>query len=98
MEALREGMRNLGEALARDRRENGQQGQTLGQGDPLRRRDPLGRDLGGSGRFDSDENLLQGEDVYRRADELLQELRRRSGDQSRPELERDYIERLLDRF
>lgn len=98
MEALREGMRNLGEALAQEQRQNGQQGQTLGQGDPMGRRDPLGRDIGNSGRIGTDENLLQGEDVYRRAEELLDEIRRRSGDQSRPEVERDYLERLLDRF
>jgi hypothetical protein len=99
MEALREGMRNLGDALAQEQRQQqGQQGQALGQGDPMGRRDPLGRDVGNAGRIGTDENLLQGEDVYRRAEELLDEIRRRSGDQSRPEDERDYLERLLDRF
>lgn len=98
MEALREGMRNLGEALAQEQQQNGQQGQALGQGDPMNRRDPLGRNIGNAGRIGTDENLLQGEDVYRRAEELLDEIRRRSGDQSRPQLELDYLERLLDRF
>ncbi|MCX7646082.1 MAG: TIGR02302 family protein [Rhodobacteraceae bacterium] len=98
MDALREGMRNLGEALAEQRRQEGQQGEAFGQGDPSARRDPLGRNIGNAGRIGTDENLLQGDDVYRRAEELLDEIRRRSGDQSRPRLELDYLQRLLDRF
>ncbi|MEQ9124762.1 MAG: DUF4175 family protein, partial [Alphaproteobacteria bacterium] len=62
------------------------------------RRDPLGRDAGNSGTISSGEELLNGEDVYRRARELLDEIRRRSGEGARPEIERDYLERLLDRF
>jgi len=44
------------------------------------------------------EGLLQGEDVYRRAEEILDEIRRRSAEQNRPEFERDYLRRLLDQF
>jgi hypothetical protein len=33
-----------------------------------------------------------------RAKEILEELRRRAGDTSRPDAEREYIERLLRRF
>jgi hypothetical protein len=44
------------------------------------------------------DNLLQGEDVYRRARELLDEIRRRSGEGERPEVELEYLKRLLDRF
>ncbi|MGR3570287.1 TIGR02302 family protein [Brevirhabdus sp.] len=100
MDALREGMRNLGDALARQQQQQGQGQQNgMAQGSPSGNdRDPLGRDMGGSGRVGSDENLLQGEDVYRRARELLDEIRRRSGDQSRPDVELDYLRRLLDRF
>ena len=60
--------------------------------------DPLGRNQGRSGRSGTQEGLLQGDDAYRRADELLNELRRRFGEQTRPEVEREYLERLLDRF
>lgn len=98
MDALREGMRNLGEAIAENQQEQGQQGDPMGRADPNSQRDPLGREPGSVGRMGTDENLLQGEDVYRRAQELLEELRRRSGDQARPELELDYLRRLLDRF
>ena len=59
--------------------------------------DPLGRPGGGSQVGEGD-RLLQGEDVYRRARELLDEIRRRTGEDDRPEIERDYLQRLLDRF
>lgn len=97
MEALREGMRELGEQLAEQQRGQGQQDDALGEANPLAR-DPLGREAGALGAIGTDEQLLQGEDVYRQARELLDEIRKRSGDQARPELERNYLKRLLDRF
>lgn len=97
MEALRDGMRDLGEALAQEQQNQGQQGTADGT-DPGQQRDPLGRRAGSNGQIGTDENLLQGEDVYRRARELLDEIRRRTGDGERPEAELDYLERLLDRF
>lgn len=102
MDALREGMRALGEALA----ENGQdpatadepgEGQTAGRPAPTRR-DPLGRQLGEGGEVGTDQSLAEGPDAYRRAEELLAEIRRRMAEQGRPEPERDYLRRLLDRF
>ena len=99
IEALREGMRELAEQMAREQQQqNGQQGDALGRNDPNGTRDPLGRDVGQNGRVGTDEQLLQGEDVYRRARELLDEIRRRSGEQSRPTEELDYLKRLLERF
>ena len=100
MEAMREGMRDLGEALAQDQQREGQaqDGEAFGQDDPNSRRDPLGREPGESARIGSDNNMLQGDDVYRRAQDLLDEIRRRSGDQQRPGAERDYLKRLLDLF
>ena len=99
MEALREGMRELAEQMAeQQQQQGGQQGQQLGQNDPNGSRDPLGREAGENGRIGTDEQLLQGEDVYRRARELLDEIRKRSGEQDRPTEELDYLKRLLDRF
>jgi uncharacterized protein (TIGR02302 family) len=98
MEALREGMRELGEQMAQQQGQQGQQGEAFGQATQDGRRDPLGRETGQNGRIGTDQSLLQGEDVYRRAQELLDEIRRRSGDQSRPDEELDYLRRLLDRF
>ncbi|ARC89266.1 TIGR02302 family protein [Rhodovulum sp. MB263] len=99
MEALREGMRNLGEALAQNRQRDGTDGQGMGRADAGgERRDPLGRAPGSTGQLGTEDSLLQGEDVYRRARDLLDEIRRRSGEQNRPDLELDYLRRLLERF
>ncbi|MCL7463797.1 TIGR02302 family protein [Phaeovulum sp. NW3] len=104
IEALREGMRSLGEALAQEEgRQQGQQGEQRlgqagsGQGRDLPR-DPLGRTLGEGGRIGTDDPMLGGEDVYRRARDLLDEIRRRSGERLRSDEELDYLRRLLDRF
>ena len=96
MEALREGMRNMGEAMAREDAPGGP-GQSPG-GPGRAGADPLGRETGQGRRAGTQGNLLQGEDVYRRARDLLDELRRRSGEGKRPEVELDYLRRLLDRF
>jgi hypothetical protein len=99
MDALREGMRNFGDALA-ENQGDAQPGQTQrADGTPDERGlDPLGREPGNALRIGSDENLMQGEDVYRRAQELLDEIRKRAGDQGRSEAERGYLGRLLDLF
>ncbi|CUH49385.1 TIGR02302 family protein [Ruegeria atlantica] len=97
MEALREGMRSLGEALAQN--QQNQPGQGSQEGDmQADNRDPLGRAPGANGTISTDENLLQGEDVYRRARELLDEIRRRTGESDRPQIELEYLKRLLERF
>ena len=101
MEALRDGMQQFGEAMAEEQQQQqgeAERGQEFGQADPNGQRDPLGREPGNSARIGSDRNMLQGEDVYRRAQDLLDEIRRRSGEQARPEGERDYLRRLLDMF
>ncbi|MBL3562113.1 DUF4175 family protein, partial [Rhodovulum sulfidophilum] len=53
---------------------------------------------GSTGQVGTEDSMLQGEDVYRRARDLLDEIRRRSGEQNRPDLELDYLRRLLERF
>ena len=102
MEAMRDGIRDLGEALAEEQGDQGDRqadaGQAQDRGDPQGQRDPLGREPGDGLHIGSDRNLLQGEDVYRRAQDLLDEIRKRSGQQSRPEGERNYLKRLLDLF
>ena len=100
MESMREGMRNLGEALAEEQQQEGgaQEGEAFGRADPNSNRDPLGREPGNGARIGSDRNMLTDDDVYRRAEDLLDEIRRRQGEQTRPEAERDYLERLLDQF
>ncbi|KEP71250.1 ATPase [Thioclava dalianensis] len=107
IQALRDGMRALGEVLRGEQaRQQGQPGesgdqQAGGQGQPGGRempRDPLGRAQGEGSQAGTNQDMLQGEDVYRRAQNLLDEIRRRSADRLRPEEELDYLKRLLDQF
>ncbi|WP_227268956.1 TIGR02302 family protein [Roseobacter weihaiensis] len=98
MEALREGMRALGEMMA-EQQQNGQPGQGMQESDRrAESRDPLGREAGNSGAQGDDSPLALNDDAYGRARELLDEIRRRSGETDRPDVERDYLNRLLDRF
>jgi uncharacterized protein (TIGR02302 family) len=99
MEALRDGMRDFGEALAEEQRQNrdGQGGERdFGSADP-QGTDPLGRRPGETARIGSDENMVQN-DPDLRAQELLDEIRRRSGELTRPLEELDYLKRLLQMF
>jgi uncharacterized protein (TIGR02302 family) len=98
MESLREGMRQIQEA---NRQANGQQknqgqGQQGAQSRGQAKRDPLGRGTGG-GRAETD-GPVNTEGAYRRSRELMDEIRKRSGERNRPVLELDYLKRLLDRF
>ena len=98
MEALREGMRQLDRAMAEARQDRqGQQGANSRAGS-ARPTDPLGRGSNSRGGLTTDAPLQQGDDVYRRAEELMQELRRRAGEGTRPEPERNYLRRLLEPF
>jgi uncharacterized protein (TIGR02302 family) len=100
LEALREGMTELGRALAQE--QTGQepgQGQAEGNMAPDRpMQDPLGRQAGNSGSFGSEEAMGERQEASRRARELLDELRERSAEQARPDLELEYLRRLLDQF
>ncbi|MBM3555828.1 MAG: TIGR02302 family protein [Alphaproteobacteria bacterium] len=86
------------------------QGQGPGPGDPggepqqrgaMRQADPFGRDYrppnSGDG-VDESGVVIPDEMDLQRSRDILDELRRRSGDTGRPRLERDYIDRLLKRF
>ncbi|MTH78960.1 DUF4175 domain-containing protein [Paracoccus aestuariivivens] len=61
--------------------------------------DPLGRSTeGNGGSITTGDQLAEGGDPSRRARDLQDEIRRRSGERERPEDERDYLDRLLDNF
>ncbi len=97
LEQLREGARSLAQQMMQG--QAGQSGtgpQGAGPGD--QQYDPLGRpsrttgtDLGLSTRVPTEMEM-------RRAREILEELRNRIGDRSRPQIELDYLDRLLRRF
>src|SRR3954452_13835074 len=101
LEALRKGAQKMAEAM--------QQGDGDGQGDgpgnrPGRQQsggnqtDPLGRPLHGRDLSDDYTVKIPGEIDAQRVRRILEELRRRLGDSSRPQIELDYIERLLKDF
>jgi uncharacterized protein (TIGR02302 family) len=98
---MREGMRQMGEDLrqAQTSGPDGEQGQVGGETSADTGRDPLGRPVGAYGSVGSNEELLsEGGDAASRARALLDEIRRRAGDLGRPQLELDYLRRLLDQF
>jgi uncharacterized protein (TIGR02302 family) len=102
LEALRKGAQNLAEAM--------QQGDGDGQGDDGpgnragrqqsggNRSDPLGRPLRGREFGDDMTVKIPGEIDVQRVRRILEELRRRLADPQRPQIELDYIERLLKDF
>nr|WP_114965728.1 TIGR02302 family protein [Alkalilacustris brevis] len=98
IEALREGLRNMGEAIAQEQGQPGSEGSAQAGDMGEQNRDPLGREAGRLGRIGTDDSMLQDGELQDRAREILDEIRRRSGDQTRPEIELDYLRRLLERF
>jgi uncharacterized protein (TIGR02302 family) len=97
LEALRKGAQSLAEAMQQG--DGDQQGD--GPGDRMGRQqagpngtDPLGRPLR-SHEYDELSRMIPGEIDVQRVRRILEELRRRLGDPSRPQVELDYIERLL---
>src|SRR5262249_39913720 len=61
-------------------------------------RDPFGRPLSSNGTYDQSDVKIPDQGTLQKSREILDELRRRAGDRSRPTIELDYIERLLRRF
>jgi hypothetical protein len=76
---------------------NGQPGRT-GPARAQQETDPLGRPLRGRDYGDDTTVKVPGEIDVQRARRILEELRRRFGESFRPQLELDYIERLLKDF
>jgi uncharacterized protein (TIGR02302 family) len=61
-------------------------------------RDPLGRPMSNNGTYDQGDVKIPDQNTLQKAREILDELRRRAGERFRPEIELDYIDRLLKRF
>jgi hypothetical protein len=76
---------------------NGQPGRT-GRERAQQETDPLGRPLRGRDYGDDVTVKIPGEIDVQRARRILEELRRRLSDPARPQIELDYIERLLKGF
>jgi uncharacterized protein (TIGR02302 family) len=89
LEQLRQGAQSMAQQMMR------QFGEGPGGDAPL---DPLGRPQRSEGPDFGNSVKIPDEIDVQRAREILEELRRRLGDPSRPSLELDYIDRLLRRF
>ncbi len=109
LEALRKGAQSLAQQMQQQQGQGQQAGQGQGQGpgDPNGqqrqgqnngRPDPLGRES--HDRGDNSRSLYdpQGLPAAQRAQKVLEELRKRLSDPTRPREELDYIERLLRRY
>jgi hypothetical protein len=92
-EALR-AMRRGAERMAQEMDERN--GRASGQARDQAERDPLGRETGAGG--EGDDTRVPTEVERQRARDIMEELRRRAQDPQRPEAEREYLRRLLDRF
>ncbi|MGB3045456.1 MAG: TIGR02302 family protein [Xanthobacteraceae bacterium] len=100
LDALRKGAQDLAQAMQQGG--EGQEGQENGPGNRVGRQqsggnrtDPLGRPLRGRELGDDLSVKIPGEIDVQRVRRILEELRRRLADPSRPQIELDYIERLL---
>ena len=96
LQALRDGARGLAEQMAR---QNGT-GTRQGAGGTMPGQDPLGREREQQGRNSDLGSSVKVPDAIdtQRAREILDTIRKRLGEAARPLLERDYLERLLDRY
>ncbi len=96
LQALREGARSLAEQMAR---QNGT-GTRQGTNGTMPGQDPLGRERERQGRNTDLGSSVKVPDAIdtQRAREILDTIRKRLGEAARPLLERDYLERLLDRY
>ena len=61
-------------------------------------RDPFGRPTSNGGTYDLGDVRIPDDNILQKSRQILDELRRRAGERSRPALELDYIDRLLKRF
>jgi hypothetical protein len=96
LEALRQGAQAMAQQMMQQQG-NGQGNQQGMQGEPRGGdRDPLGRPTPRPGEdFGPDRNMLPSEAAVERAREILEYLRNRANERTRPRIERDYIDRLL---
>ncbi len=100
LDAMRQGAQSLAQAMQQQRGQGQGRGQPgrLGQARPGDDLDPLGRPMRGREYGDDTTVKVPGEIDVQRARRILEELRKRFGESERPQLELDYIERLLKDF
>lgn len=100
LDRMQEGAEALAEAIQQGQGDQAARGDRNGEGRGEDREsiDPFDRPAGSYGAIDGSSTDVPNQALIDRARELLEELRRRSADQERPDLELRYFERLLERF
>jgi uncharacterized protein (TIGR02302 family) len=101
LDALRQGAQGLAQQLAQQGQQQGQgqgQGRGMRSGNGAQEYDPLGRPRRTTGSDLGSTVKVPDEIDTQRAREILDAIRQRLGDSYRPEIERDYLERLLEPF
>ncbi|MEL6220900.1 MAG: DUF4175 family protein, partial [Pseudomonadota bacterium] len=100
LDSLNDGAQALSEAVQNGQGQTGAEGRRDGPGraQDQRAMDPFDRPAGAYGAIDGSSTEVPNQALIDRARELLEELRRRSSDQARPEIELRYLERLLEQF
>jgi uncharacterized protein (TIGR02302 family) len=96
LDALRQGAQGLAQQLANQGQGPGPGG--IRGGDNFPNEDPLGRPQRTTGPDLGTQVKVPDEIDTQRAREILEAIRRRLSEPTRPQVERDYLERLLDRF
>jgi hypothetical protein len=99
LEAMRKGAKGLAQSMQQQGMGPGPNGRPgRGQSRAQQETDPLGRPMRRGDYSDDFTVKVPGEIDAQRARRILEELRRRFGEGFRPQLELDYIERLLKDF
>ena len=92
LDALRRGGRDM---MKQMQQAMGEQGQGQSGQNGQTGRDPLGRQQGSNGMSNGDDVKIPGEIDIQRAREILDEIRRKLGNALTPQMEKEYLQRLL---
>ena len=96
LEALRRGAQDMMNQMQQQAQQNGQGGSEPGGNNRADDRDPLGRPRATTGPDFGDTVKVPDEIDAQRAREILEAIRERLGNALSPQLEKEYLERLLD--
>ena len=97
-QAAREFAQQMQQRLSPGRGDARDEGSDTGNHSDGIQRDPLGRPVSNGGAFDEGDVKIPDNNTMQKARDILDELRRRAGERDRPQIELDYIDRLLERF
>jgi uncharacterized protein (TIGR02302 family) len=95
LDALRRGGQDMMKQMQQAMGQEGQTGGPNGQQQQNGRLDPLGRQRSRGDFFDDSKNIVPKDLDIQRAREILEEIRKRLGNALSPQMEKDYLERLL---